>query len=73
MIPGVYCILWMSTTGARGGEMSERVITPAGNLDGMDEYVGDLTVKRIPDATHWVVHEQPDAVNGFIRDFVKQL
>ena len=26
-------------------------------LDGLDEYVPDLQVHRIPDATHWVQHE----------------
>ncbi len=41
-----------------------------GNLDGMDEYVADLTVKRIPDATHWVVHEQPELVNSLIHQFI---
>ena len=41
-----------------------------GNLDGMDEYVADLTVKRIPDATHWVVHEQPEVVNALIHEFI---
>ncbi len=41
-----------------------------GNLDGLEEYVPDLTVKRIPDGTHWVVHEQPDLVNGYIREFI---
>jgi len=41
-------------------------------LDGLDEYVEDLTVKRIPDGSHWVVHEQPEKVNGLIRDFLTQ-
>jgi pimeloyl-ACP methyl ester carboxylesterase len=41
-----------------------------GNLDGLDNYVEDLTIKRIPDASHWVVHEQPNVVNAFIRDFI---
>ncbi len=50
------------------GEQDQALLP--GNLDGMDEYVGDLTVKRIPDATHWVVHEQPDIVNTFIRQFI---
>ena len=40
------------------------------NLDGLDQYVPDLTIRRIPDATHWVIHEQPAAVNGHIREFL---
>jgi pimeloyl-ACP methyl ester carboxylesterase len=42
----------------------------AANLDGLEEFVPDLTVRRIPDANHWVVHQKPDLVNGYIREFV---
>ena len=41
-----------------------------GLLDGLDEYVADLTIKRIPDGSHWVVHEHPDVVNRYIREFI---
>lgn len=41
-----------------------------GLLDGLDRYVEDLTVKRIPDGSHWVVHEQPARVNRLIREFL---
>ena len=41
-----------------------------GNLEGLDAYVPDLTIRRIPDGTHWVVHEQPALVNGYIREFI---
>lgn len=40
------------------------------NLDGLEQYVPDLTVRRIPDGTHWVVHEQPAVVAGYIREFL---
>jgi pimeloyl-ACP methyl ester carboxylesterase len=40
------------------------------NLDGLDQYIADLTVKRIPDASHWVVREQPSLVNTLIREFI---
>jgi epoxide hydrolase 4 len=40
------------------------------NLDGLEEFVPDLTVSRIPDANHWVVHQKPDLVNGYIREFL---
>ncbi len=33
-----------------------------GLLDGLDAYVPRLRVVRVPDATHWVVHEQPQRV-----------
>jgi pimeloyl-ACP methyl ester carboxylesterase len=41
------------------------------NLDGLDQYVPQLTIRRIPGASHWVIHEQPDVVSGYIRDFLK--
>lgn len=43
-----------------------------GNLTGLDQVVPTLTVKHIPDATHWVVREKPDEVNRFIRAFLAQ-
>jgi epoxide hydrolase 4 len=50
------------------GEKDPYILT--GNLDGLERYVPKLTVERIPDATHWVVHEQPTRVNELIRDFL---
>ncbi len=41
-----------------------------GNLDGLDEFVPTLAIKRIPDAGHWVVHEKPAGVNRTIREFL---
>ncbi|NUZ05662.1 alpha/beta fold hydrolase [Piscinibacter koreensis] len=32
---------------------------PIGLLDGLEEHVPELTVVRVPGATHWIVHEQP--------------
>ncbi len=51
------------------GEKDRALLT--GNLDGLDAYVEDLTVERLPDGTHWVNHEQPDRVNRIIREFLK--
>jgi pimeloyl-ACP methyl ester carboxylesterase len=51
------------------GELDHALLP--GNLDGLKEYVSDLTLKRIPDATHWVVHEQPELVNTIIREFIE--
>jgi len=41
-----------------------------GNLDGLEDYVSDLRIERIPEATHWVIHEVPEVVNRHIRDFL---
>ncbi len=35
-------------------------------IDGLDAYIPHLTLHRIPDATHWIVHEQPDLVAALI-------
>jgi len=50
------------------GERDRALLT--GNLDGLDQFVPDLTVKRIPDGSHWVVHEQPVLVDGYIKEFI---
>jgi pimeloyl-ACP methyl ester carboxylesterase len=41
-----------------------------GNLDGLDEYVKVLKIERVPEAGHWVVHEQPAKVIHAIRRFM---
>ncbi len=42
----------------------------ASNLDGLDQFVPDLTIRRIPDGTHWVVHEHAALVHQYIREFL---
>ena len=39
-------------------------------LDGLEDYVPDLKVIRIPGATHWVQNDDPDSVNRYISEFV---
>jgi pimeloyl-ACP methyl ester carboxylesterase len=52
------------------GEKDTALLT--GNLDGLDEVVPKLTIRRIPDGTHWVVREKPAEVNRLIREFLAQ-
>jgi len=52
------------------GENDTALLT--GNLSGLDQYVTKLTVRRIPDATHWVVREKSAEVNRAIREFLSQ-
>jgi epoxide hydrolase 4 len=47
----------------------DRYLLP-GLLDGLDKYVDDLTVHRVPDASHWIVHEKPALINSMIRGFL---
>jgi len=51
------------------GEKDTALLT--GNLDGMDKFVPNLTIKRIPDGSHWVIHEKPALVNEYIREFIR--
>lgn len=50
------------------GELDQALLV--GNLDGLEDYVDELVVKRIPDGTHWVIHEKPELVSSLIREFV---
>jgi epoxide hydrolase 4 len=43
------------------------------NLDGLEKLVPQLTVKRVPDGSHWVIHEKPTEVNAYIRAFCEGL
>jgi pimeloyl-ACP methyl ester carboxylesterase len=47
------------------GERDEALL--ASLLDGLDRWVPDLHVERVPDASHWIVHEQPRRVIEAIR------
>jgi len=46
------------------------IALPVSNLEGLDQYVPQLTIKRIPNAGHWVIHERSAEVNAYIRDFL---
>jgi pimeloyl-ACP methyl ester carboxylesterase len=50
------------------GELDEALLV--GNLDGLEQFVDHLTVHRLADATHWVVHEKGVQVNSLIRSFL---
>jgi pimeloyl-ACP methyl ester carboxylesterase len=50
------------------GERDEALLL--GNLGGLEAHVSDLVVRRVPDASHWIVHERPELVNALIREFV---
>jgi pimeloyl-ACP methyl ester carboxylesterase len=51
------------------GEKDKWLLT--GNLESLEKYVPDLTIKRIPDGSHWVIHEKPGLVNSYIREFIQ--
>ncbi len=53
------------------GEKDTYLLT--GQLDGLEQFAPRLTVKRVPDASHWVIHEKPALVHGYIRAFIEDL
>jgi len=44
---------------------------PEALLDGLDDFVPDVRIERVPKATHWIVHEQPRLVSALIGSFLK--
>lgn len=51
------------------GERDPYLLT--GNLEGLNRHVADLTVRRVPDAGHWIVHQRPELVIDAIREFLE--
>jgi epoxide hydrolase 4 len=52
------------------GEKDTALLT--GNLNGMEDVVKNLKVDRIPDGTHWVIHEKTAEVIGDMRTFLRK-
>ena len=45
------------------------VLSPA-CLEGLEQYVPNLTLHRLPGVSHWVQEEAPDTVNRMIEAFL---
>lgn len=43
-----------------------------GLLEGLEQYVPTIDIRKIPNATHWVIHEQPDLIAGEIKAFLER-
>jgi pimeloyl-ACP methyl ester carboxylesterase len=39
-------------------------------IEGLDDYVSQLSLKPVADASHWIVHEQPQRVIELLEDFL---
>ncbi len=44
---------------------------PATLLDGLPDFVPDLHIERLPGATHWLVHEQPQRIAALLGGFLQ--
>jgi pimeloyl-ACP methyl ester carboxylesterase len=40
------------------------------NLNGLDGFVPDLTIKELEGASHWIIHVRPDLANKYIIEFL---
>lgn len=49
--------------------MKDKAFLP-GCIEGLDQWVADIEICRVPEGTHWIVHEKPDLVNQSIRTWM---
>jgi pimeloyl-ACP methyl ester carboxylesterase len=54
-------IVWGEEDAALGVEL----------LEGTDQYVRDLTIKRLPGVSHWVQQEAPQKVNPILTEWLE--
>lgn len=40
-------------------------------IDGLEAYVPDLRLHKVPGASHWIIHEQPGLVQRHLSDFLR--
>ncbi|RJF95435.1 alpha/beta fold hydrolase [Noviherbaspirillum saxi] len=52
------------------GESDVALLTPL--IEGIEDLIDDVIVERIPEGSHWLVHEQPDRINRLIQGFLDQ-
>jgi len=46
------------------------IALPPALIQGLADYVPDMQLQQVPDASHWIVHEQPERVAGYLQDFL---
>ena len=51
--------------------MGDRYLLPA-NLDDIEAHLPGARVQRVEDADHWVVHQRPERVGRWIREFLEE-
>ena len=49
--------------------MDDIALLPA-LIDGLEDYIPQMELHRIPNATHWIVHEQPALVADYLQVFL---
>jgi pimeloyl-ACP methyl ester carboxylesterase len=41
-------------------------------LDGLEKFIEDLRIERVPDGSHWLLHEHPERINQLLRGFLAE-
>lgn len=49
------------------------IALPPALIDGLEAYVPNMQLQKIPGASHWIVHEQPDRVARALGNFLGQV
>ena len=49
---------------------TEDIALPPALLEGLNDYVPNLDLRRVDGATHWIVHEQPELVAAHLQQFL---
>jgi pimeloyl-ACP methyl ester carboxylesterase len=47
------------------------VALPPELIEGLDQYIPQLTLQKVEGASHWIVHEQPELVAARLADFLR--
>jgi pimeloyl-ACP methyl ester carboxylesterase len=50
----------------------EDVALPPELIEGLGDYIPQLTLERIPGATHWIIHERPDFIAQRLAAFLER-
>ncbi|MFX0032978.1 MAG: alpha/beta fold hydrolase [Candidatus Hodarchaeota archaeon] len=50
--------------------MQDQAVLPQ-NLNGLSEYVKDLKVQRVENASHWVIHDKPEVIISNFKKFFR--
>ena len=40
------------------------------NLNGIESYVPNIEIKKLPNNSHWLIQESPDEINSLIEEFI---
>jgi pimeloyl-ACP methyl ester carboxylesterase len=47
------------------------IALPKSLTTGLEDFIDDFRIERIPEGSHWVIHEQPERMNRIIRAFLE--